>query len=145
MRDSLGGTVTLVIVVVFIVITLGYMAFNVNYTKAFRMKNKVISVYEKYEGECNSSCENEIKEYAAKLGYNPIESYGCPSGYSLGTSKYYCYKEVTSKGSELEGYGTVTRYYSIVTKINVNIPIINNIFDLRMFQITGDTKTFEVE
>ena len=31
MRDAMGGTVTLVIIVVFIVVALGYMAFNVNY------------------------------------------------------------------------------------------------------------------
>ena len=46
MRDSIGGSVVLIIIVVFIVVALGYMAFNVNYTKAFRMKNKVIAVYE---------------------------------------------------------------------------------------------------
>ena len=46
MRDALGGTVTLVIIVVFIVIALGYMAFNVNYTKAFRMKDKIITLYD---------------------------------------------------------------------------------------------------
>ena len=44
MRDALGGSVTIVIIVVFIVIVLGYLAFNVNYTKAFRMKDKIISV-----------------------------------------------------------------------------------------------------
>jgi hypothetical protein len=42
MRDAMGGSVALVIIVVFIVIALGYMAFNVNYTKAFNMKNKII-------------------------------------------------------------------------------------------------------
>ncbi|MBO4731371.1 MAG: hypothetical protein J5597_01005 [Spirochaetaceae bacterium] len=65
MRDAMGGSVALVIIVVFIVIALGYMAFNVNYTKAFRMKNKIISVYEKYEGKCEENCEKEIKDYEA--------------------------------------------------------------------------------
>ena len=45
MRDALGGTVVLVIIVVFIVIVSGYMAFNVNYTKAFRIKNKIVDNY----------------------------------------------------------------------------------------------------
>ena len=58
MRDAMGGTVVLVIIVVFIVVTLGYMAFNVNYTKAFRMKNKIISVYEDYKGDCQSDCRH---------------------------------------------------------------------------------------
>ena len=143
MRDSVGGTVALAFVVVFIVVTLGYMAFNVNYTKAFRMKNKVISVYENYEGECDSACEAEIDAYAKKLGYNPIKNYGCPSGYSQ--NKYYCYQKKENNGSGLPGYTSKSKYYKIVTKINVNIPVINNIFDFRVFQITGDTRVFEEE
>ena len=65
MRDALGGTVVLMIIVIFIVFALGYMAFNVNYTKAFRMKNKIISVYEDYKGNCSSSeCQKAITDYA---------------------------------------------------------------------------------
>ena len=50
MRDAYGGVVSISIVVVFLVLVSGYLAFNVNYTKAFRLKNKVISVLEEYEG-----------------------------------------------------------------------------------------------
>ena len=35
MSDSLGGTVIIVLIVLFITIVSGYLAFNVNYTKAF--------------------------------------------------------------------------------------------------------------
>ena len=52
MRDSLGGAVNVFIIVIFIVFALGYMAYNVNYTKAFRMKNKIVFTYEKYKGKC---------------------------------------------------------------------------------------------
>ena len=43
MRDALGGIVNITIIVVFLVIVSGYLAFNVNYTKAFRVKNKIIT------------------------------------------------------------------------------------------------------
>ena len=49
MRDAIGGAVNIVIIVVFIVIVLAYLAFNVNYTKASRMKNKIIATYEDYD------------------------------------------------------------------------------------------------
>ena len=126
MRDAMGGTVALVIIVVFIVIALGYMAFNVNYTKAFRMKNKIISVYEDYDGNCLGECRNAIKSYAKTLGYSTGNSMSCPNGY------YNSLDDAKSKS-----------YYRIITKINVEIPIINNILDLRVFYITGDTKSFE--
>ena len=34
MRDALGGVVNLAMIVVFLVLVCGYLAFNVNYTKA---------------------------------------------------------------------------------------------------------------
>ena len=69
MRDSLGGAVNIIIIVVFIVIALGYMAFNVNYTKAFRMKNKIISVNK--EGEyLYKKYVKEVKVLESKKKYN---------------------------------------------------------------------------
>lgn len=146
MRDAMGGTVVLVIIVIFIVFALGYMAFNVNYTKAFRMKNKIISVYEDFDGKCESNCESVIKNYAKTLGYSAGNNMTCPTGYN-GSSNIYCYQKVEAS-SGLSGDGVVndTRkksYYRIITKINVEVPIINNILDFKIFYITGDTKSFK--
>ena len=52
MRDGIGSTVMITIIIAFIVCASSYLAYNVNYTKAFRMKNKIISVYEDYNGVC---------------------------------------------------------------------------------------------
>lgn len=158
MRDALGGSVSLVIIVVFIVIALGYMAFNVNYTKAFRMKDKIITTYEDYNGNCGSDCKKVIKDYAKTLGYATGNDLHCPNGYSQ-VDKLYCYKVVdvvdnSSSGSFSDiksganNYSSDTKpkvYYSIVTKINLQIPIISNVFDFRFFYIYGDTKSFEVD
>ena len=148
MRDAMGGSVVLIIIVVFIVITLGYMAFNVNYTKAFRMKNKVISVYEDYKGTCESTnksfCEKELKEYAKSIGYSSNNNLNCKDDYQ---ERYnlYCVKklEVSEQSDELINESKSKSYYRVMTKINVDIPVIRNILDLRFFYITGDTKTFE--
>lgn len=146
MRDAMGGSVALVIIVVFIVFALGYMAFNVNYTKAFRMKNKIISVYEDYNGKCLSDCESAIKNYAKTIGYSSGNDLNCPSGYSP-SNGLYCYKKVNASDAvPTEGVINDTKtksYYRIITKINVEVPIINNILDLKIFYITGDTKSFE--
>ncbi len=142
MRDSLGGAVNIIIIVVFIVIALGYMAFNVNYTKAFRMKNKIISVYEDYNGSCDDQCRNEIKSYADQIGYKP-DTLNCPGGYSK-KNGLYCVLKVSINGSQESGIvrdRDLGHYYKIITKINVSIPIIDNTLDLNVFQISGDTKT----
>ncbi len=150
MRDSLGGAVNVIIIVVFIVVALGYMAFNVNYTKAFRMKNKIISEYEKAEGDCGSGiCPANIEKYANEIGYKPNRSTFHCNGMTPGYKNLYCYDEIavntriTSDDSINDRANGV--YYRIVTKINIEIPIIDNIFDLDVFKISGDTKTIYKE
>lgn len=138
MRDAIGGSVVLTIIVVFIVIVSAYLAFNVNYTKAFRMKNKIISVYEEYNGECDDKCKIKIESYAKSLGYNP--DLNCGNNYNK-VKGLYCYKEVKVSGNSCdEGE---QRYYKIQTKIDIRIPIIDNILGLQVFTINGDTKVFK--
>ncbi len=161
MRDALGGTVVLVIIVVFIVFALAYMAFNVNYTKAFRMKNKIISVYEDFEGDCSSSdCQDTITEYARTIGYSYDGSIRCPEGFDR-VRGLYCLKEnmvdagkSNSSISIINGSSNSSiilsdingkHYFTVITKINLHIPVINRILDLSALYVRGDTKTFEIK
>ena len=150
MRDSMGGVVTLAIIVVFIVLASGYMAFNVNYTKAFKMKNKIISIYEEYNGDCSSTeCQDKIKDYAHSIGYS-VRNLNCSSfsGFEVGgeiesSQNLFCKQTVTAKVST---DGSKKYYYhKIVTKINIDIPVINNMLNLNALYLSGDTKTFVSE
>ncbi len=148
MRDAFGGLVNIVIIVVFLVIVSGYLAFNVNYTKAFRVKNKIISIYEQYEGcgqsslTASNACDMKIQEYMSQIGYNlgkkmNINGYDCTH-----INGSYCVKAVKADGaSDLKND---RYYYKIVTQINIDIPIINNIMGLSIFQVSGDTKIIVV-
>ncbi len=151
MQDAIGGLVNLVIIVVFLVIVSGYLAFNVNYTKAFKVKNKIISTFESYEGNCGSTtaCEKKIIEYMNQIGYahddrhTPSnlekDDYSCSGGY--------CYKKVIvtdESGKDVIGEGYQKVYYKVATQITIDIPIINNIMsNLRVFQVSGDTKVIK--
>ena len=72
MRDAFGGIVNISMIVVFLVVVSGYLAFNVTYTKAFRMKNKIITTLEQYEG-CQGTNEQTwvgiLEDYANSIGY----------------------------------------------------------------------------
>ena len=149
MRDAFGGIANLVIIVVFMTLVSGYLAFNVSYTKAFRVKNKIISLFEQYEGKCGDdgpltdACDDEIRAYMNGLGYNApnfnLTGYECPTGFG------YCYKEVIVHAhNPLDPTDDMPSksYYKITTQINIDVPIINKILPgLRIFQVTGDTKT----
>ena len=41
MKDALGGIINIWFIAVFIVIISGYLAFSIQYNKAFRMKNEI--------------------------------------------------------------------------------------------------------
>ena len=156
MRDSLGGIPILAIVTMFIVIALGYVAFNVNYTKAFRMKNKTIEIFKLYGGgdACNSSseCRKEIRDYADSIGYSTggidcnifsknghtakkVDDLLCYTTYS---GDYYSVEEKKAQGILIDG--SETEYNNVYTKINIELPIIKKfITSVSFFYVSGST------
>lgn len=177
MRDAIGGSVNLVIIVVFMVIVSGYLAFNISYTKAFKVKNKIISAYEEYDGKCDTSstaCGEQIKKYLKEIGYNvrpmaksDIDQYyadnvggsgvtsECPniSAAVVGTSYCsvcpdgdYCAIRVLDKKIVADGHVENYVYYKIVTRVTMDIPIINKVMSgFTFFQVSGDTKKIRVK
>lgn len=147
MRDAFGGIVNITIIIAFLVIVSGYLAFNVNYTKAFRVKNKIITTIEQYEGNCSNiggACDQAITDYMREIGYSVqtgfnLEGYDCRNGY--------CIQRVdadnnTDPSIVLENDGKV--YYKVATVIYIDIPIINKIMPhLKVFQVTGTTKVIK--
>ena len=65
MKDAFGGIVNIVLVAIFLVIISGILGLVVNYTKAFRMKNVVISTIEQYEGA--SGCFGKSSAHGAMV------------------------------------------------------------------------------
>ena len=140
MKDAFGGIVNIVLVAIFLVIISGILGLVVNYTKAFRMKNAVISLIEQYDGadSCfsdNGTCAQKIKEKANNFGYHPTVLQCNYDNYEKKYSDYgiYC----VSVGSSESGRSKV---YSIITQVDIDIPIINRIMGLSVFQVHGDTR-----
>lgn len=148
MRDALGGLVSLVIIVVAMVLISGTLAFSVNYTKAFRVKNKIITTIENHEGY-SSTVHDEIKNYAKSIGYNintPSSFRPSESGWTGISDCGFYYKEIKTTCS-----GTITdcvekKYYEIVTFVTVDIPIIKKIMPhIEFFQVKGTTKSITIK
>ena len=147
MRDAFGGIVNITMIVVFLVIVSGYLAFNVTYTKAFRMKNKIITTLEQYEG-CDGNnlakCDTELSNYAKSIGYNTekpnIEGSSLSSDVHC-SDRGYCWVR------EKSGSGDNTKYYfKVVTQIYIEIPIINKIMtNMQVFRLTGNTKLITIK
>ena len=158
MSEGLGSTVIIAIIVVFIALVSAYMAYNVNYTKAFKMKNKVIATIEKYQGECGAACKTEISKYAGSIGYHPKAGNFCDNNPFKPQTNYkstefisdpgYCLYKVDVPVTNKSGLGTIEDdynheagyYYRVVSIINIRVPIIENVMQFNY--VSGDTKEF---
>lgn len=163
MRDAFGGIVNIAIIVVFMTIVSGYLAFNVSYTKAFKVKNYIISVYEEYdgcdEGSFRTVCNEKITNYLREIGYSAPDPTNFDSANVVNKevelNNYvkadqncgngYCVIELHDTDTGSSNAEAVLnksyRSFRVVTVVYLDIPIINNIMSgMNMFQITGDTK-----
>ena len=148
MRDAIGQVFTLQIILAFVLLINGYMAYSVNYTRAFRVKNQIVNIIEQYEGPYNDEGIDKINEYIDRMAYdvnnqqmlnfqNENADYNpeCP-GYNG-----WCYIEHNVSVNDADGERN-GKYYSIVTFVNIDIPVINNILGLGNFlQVVGETRT----
>ena len=153
MSNAFGGLTNIAIIVVFLVLVMGYLAFNVQYSKAFKVKNMVITTLEQYEGDCDydSTCDKKIQKYINQVGYGTRDvkvNSSCPTGVENSVDVYhcnngYCYCKVQLAKSSDDLYKNIEKeYYHVVTHVELNIPIINRVLSgLRFFEVSGDSKS----
>lgn len=151
MKESIGYTATLNIVIIFITVIFAIFAMSLSYYRAYKVSNKITESIEKYEGY-NYLAEAEIRTKLTSLGYNfssvscrqklgecslysPV--YGDNVDDSIKVSKYsgelgYCvYACPTNKTNYVK--------YKVTTNMMWNIPIINDVLNIPV-----ETKTREL-
>lgn len=147
MRESIGGAWLVGIVVVFIVLFTSYLALTVNYSKAFKVKNEIISLIEENEG-LTEKTQEKIINYLNSVGYyvygkcsSNEEDYlegtinGKLTGYerSGNSDKYkYCVYERAVENDTLN-----RKYYRVTVFFKFDIPLLDNAFT---FPVTGESK-----
>lgn len=140
MREALGSYLNYVVLFVFLLLVTGFIALAMNYSKAYRMKNTILTALEKNEGNVNQNVENTISERASSLGYripsSTLEDWrgegADNSSYTCITNEGWCYKKNSS-----EKFKSV----DIVVFINVDIPVINKVIPKSFFSMSGTTNS----
>ncbi len=156
MREAIGSTWLIGIVITFIAIFSGFLAYSISYTKAFRVKNEIINIIEKNEGftsynggsygsdtlmnmsdsdlQKETSTEAKAFRFIKSIGYDYAKfdssSRVCEEG-TLQTGGYCLVKYCPTNGE------TSRIYYKVTTYISLSIPIINIGINL---PISGETK-----
>lgn len=147
MRDAISGALTLQIILIFMIIINCYLAFSVNYTKAFRVKNEILSIIEKNEG-LTCSAMDQINDFMLKNNYKMNDEFTdwcTDNGYSVADADAgsFCYKyqKVDVQGTSNEDSKYKSAYYTVATFVNVDIPLINNIIPVagNLFLVKGET------
>ena len=81
MRQAIGTTWVMQLVIIFMLIFVAFLALTINYTKAFKVKNELVTIVEKYEGiQTKSGGSIElINNYLSYNGYGTMKA--CETGY----------------------------------------------------------------
>ena len=105
MKESIGSTWTLQLIIGFILLFVGFLTLSLSYSKAYKVKNETMSIIEKYEG----LTVDAVKIINNYLEYNNYRTMGkCESGwygvndYTVNTltpvveseKYYYCVKKI---------------------------------------------------
>ncbi len=153
MRESIGATWILGIVIFFIVLFTGFLAFSINYSKAFRVKDGIVERLEKYNGP-NLDAFVDIQSFLDEVAYSStgpcagefpngepyIGVFGTSSDISAiehhpsADNRYtYCIGKVQANTST---FVMDSAYYRVVVFFNLALPIFGNKIN---FHATGET------
>lgn len=157
MREAVGGSVLLYIVVIISSIIMFVFVGFFSYTKAYKVKNRIIQIVEKYEvyeknEDGNNPTVDEINQNLATLGYNTASPRNCNSikdRLSMGNEKYkgrlsdnenengynYCIYKVNYEGVGDDGNNPY--HYVVVTFVHFQLPIIGDALTIPVY---GETK-----
>ena len=152
MRESIGGAWLFGLVITFIVFFASFLALSINFSKAFNVKNEVVDLIEKYEGN-NCNARNAIAGHLRTIGYlvygncpedeiineesgNPVtikyQGYNA-DGDPVKGKALYCIAENTASTDTIN-----KKYYKAVVFFKVDLPMMENI---ATFKIKGETST----
>ncbi len=147
MRQAIGGTWLIQLMILFILLFAGYIILTLNYSKTIKVKNEVVSIIEKYEGLNTQSIEL-INSYLLASSY--VSTGTCQSGMGIyatddysgsylepaeaGKRYHYCIKKY--KGANTSYYYQVTVFYKF------NLPVLG---DISTFTVKGTSMNFQAK
>lgn len=142
MKEGIGGTFMIYVLLVFLAVYITFIAVAFNYARAFKVKNKVIDIIEQNEGirDYNDTGDvlGEIDTYLREVSYNvngiTKEKY-CNNFAYVNSDRGYCISEY-----ETTIDGISNKYYKVRTFIKLEIPFMDLGFTI---PVNGETRKIE--
>lgn len=148
MREAIGSAFIVNMILVFIGVISALLIGSINYSKAYKVKDRIVYTIEKYDG-WSEGTQNEIDMQLKSLGYridsgfnsdceklykrkygSSYDAKNLKHGQNIGVNQYnYCVYLVDLKTS-------IGDYYSVTTFMRFDIPLIGG---LLTFPVSGET------
>lgn len=139
MKAATGNAMLMNIMIVFMVIVMALLVTSISYTKAFRIKNRIVDIIEYYNGDFNNSKDeitNEINTSLSSVGYRLSSSTSCKKidnkeALSINTNYQVCIYEYNDSNRG--------KYYKVISYMYFDVPLVGGILNI---PVSGETKVF---
>lgn len=148
MKEAIANAGVFNLVIIFVVILLAFFIGSLGYSKAFKVKNKIVDEIEKDHGYL-STTQDSIESWLGNIGYRMktgLGSSGCGSEtfngragelVSSGSNYQYCVYKFDNCGTGNSKKCSV--HYRVVSFMYFDIPIISQLIKI---PVKGETISF---
>ena len=141
MKAATGNAMLMNIIIVFLVIVMALLVTSISYTKAFRIKNRIVDIIEYYNGDFDdvgtkTNITNEINNSLSSVGYRLSGSNKCKEidnkkAIQLNSNYQVCIYEYDDS---IRG-----KYYKVIAYMYFDVPVVGGILNI---PVSGETKIF---
>ncbi len=152
MREAIGTSYVVNFIITFFILFILVFLATLSYTKAFKVKNKIVDVIEEYEGDVvdtssqlKSEPQSDINNKLGQIGYRVSDKKTCKKNGRYEGNAFDNVKEISKNGTSNYHYCIYQvdtgkgKYYGVVTYIYFDIPIVGSTVEIPVY---GETKTF---
>ncbi len=136
MKEAIGNSFLVSLSIVFLFLIMLMLVSALSYSKAYKAKNKIVSIIEKYDG-FTEEAETEINTDLFKMGYRTsLRNRSCGEKENMtllhdtdnGTYNYCVYEVSSSRG----------KYYHVITYMHFDLPVLEEYLTI---EVNGDSRT----
>lgn len=148
MREAIANAGVFNLVIVFVIILLAFFIGSLGYSKAFKVKNKIVDEIEKDHGYLPTT-QDSIEKWLGTIGYRlkstigagncGTETFNGKTGelVSSGSNYQYCVYKFNSCGNT--NVKKCSTHYRVVSYMYFDVPVINSLIKI---PVKGETVSF---
>ena len=156
MKEAIANAGIFNLVIIFVIILIAFFIGSLSYSKAFKVKNKILEEIEKdqaYTTGVNNSTEDRVEEWIGNIGYrvntgNTRNTTNCPTAVGNGGERgklvntdgdyQYCVYEFNTCTARADK-AKCGKYYRVTAYMYFDIPILSGLLRI---PVSGETMIF---